>query len=280
MELSIVIPAIRPQRWVGVYEAMKKSCTKHSFEIIFIGPYDPPDELKDNPQIKCIKDWGGSPRCAQMGIPHATGRLFIRGDDDGHYFPDALDQCIGMYDGLNNPKDGIALRYREGKDFKGKPMDLEYWYARKHFPNAARLAKLRRKNPVKHKDRCTAEELHLPHHFVVCMNVLTSTQLVLDIGGFDCGFEHLGFANHDFCYRLQRDGGTIHLSPVEAINVDFEAGKDHTPIEQCHFEHDWPLLRDMYKDPNVVNRTKIDFDNWKESPEVWDRRFPEGKPNA
>ena len=277
IDLSIVIPAIRPHRWAGVYESIQKSCTRYSFEIIFVGPYPPPEELKDNPQIKYIEDWGGSSRSAQIGLGQASGRLLIRGDYDGHFFEGAIDQCIDLLDSKANKKDGVALRYREGRDFKGKPMAEGYWYARFHFPYRHELLKLIVQNVKKHGGRPHFESLHLGHDYVVCMNVLTDREYAVNLGGFDCSFEHLGFANHDFCYRIQRDGGIIHLSPVEAINVDFEKGNDHRPIEKCHVQMDFPRFIKMYQDPDVVNRIKIDFDNWKQSPAVWTRRFPEGK---
>ena len=72
-DLSIITPAISPERWVDFYNSAKISCTKYSFEIIFVGPYDPPDELKNNPQIKYIKDFGPPTMCNQMGVCIATG---------------------------------------------------------------------------------------------------------------------------------------------------------------------------------------------------------------
>ena len=276
MDLSIVIPAIRPDRWVNVYESAKLSCTRYSFEIIFIGPYDPPDELKDNPQIKYIKDYGTSCRCAQIGVLDSTAPIFARMDDDGLFFPDGLDQAIDQYNSVDN-KDMICLRYREGFDHGGATFELWYYFAKNAFHTQSMLDE----NPHKHSPEMLItlgpafEKLHIPEHYLNAPVCLMSKDYFIEMGGYDCVFEHLAWGSHDFCYRLQRSGGVIHFSPIEVSNIDHYGGYggDHTPVEHAVHQHDGPLLKQMQLKPDIVNRIKIDINNWNDSPEVWTRRF-------
>ena len=277
-DLSIITPALTPSRWVTLYESAKKSCTKYSFEIIFIGPYDPPDELKGNPQVKYIKDFGAVTRCSHIGMCSATGRLVTNGLDDAVFYPDALDNTIDLYDSFNNPKELLLIRYREGPGFGGPYLEDSYYIAKTSYHTRAILA-----GQPAHviAGIVPFEDLNIPDDYKQGAQIMLSKEYFMDIGGYDCRFEHLAWASHDFCYRVQRDGGAVDLSTVEVLNLDQildMLAPIRIPIETANNKYDGPLLKQMQQDPNIVNRIKIDIDNWKESPEVWARRFPEGKP--
>ena len=275
VDLSMVIPGFRPHRWVEVYNTSLQSCTRYSFEIIFVGPYPPPDELKDNPQIKYIEDWGTSTRCAQIGILHASSDIFARLDDDAFFFPDGLNHAMDLYKTVGK-KDMVALRYREGENFGGEFFPDKSYLAKTSYHTLEFIRTLKKK----HRPNYHFEQLNIPEHYLIAPLILMDKNYFIELGGFDCVFEHLAWANHDFCYRIQRDGGQIHLSPVEVSNINQICDVTHVervPIETAVHTHDGPLLKEMQKDPNIVNRIRIDFDNWKQSPEVWARRFPNGK---
>ena len=57
VKLSIIMPAIRKERWDEVYKSILAS-TKCSFELIIVGPYPPTDFLSDKAGVKYIKDLG------------------------------------------------------------------------------------------------------------------------------------------------------------------------------------------------------------------------------
>ena len=46
-DLSIVIPGIRTPNWASLYESAEKACKKYTWEMIFISPFDLPEELKE-----------------------------------------------------------------------------------------------------------------------------------------------------------------------------------------------------------------------------------------
>ena len=278
-DLSIIVPGFRPHRWIEVYNTALQSCTRYSFEIIFVGPYPPPEELKDNPQIKYIEDWGTPTRCTQIGSIHSVGKLLARTDDDSVFFLDGLNQALDLYKNVCGEKDIEILRYREGIDFSGQELPPIYWQAKTHFPKLKDMKVLKKANDYIFGKLFAFEEMHINEDWMVCMLPLISKQYFMDLGGYDCIFEHLSFSAHDLCYRAQRDGGKLHLSPTEITNIEHQGAghPEHLPIEQSHFENDYPVFAAMYHNAGCSNRIKIDFDNWRNSPEVWTRRFTNGK---
>ena len=46
-DLTIFIPGFRTPQWSGVYESAKAACKRYNWEMVFVGPFDLPEELKD-----------------------------------------------------------------------------------------------------------------------------------------------------------------------------------------------------------------------------------------
>ena len=45
--------------------------------------------------------------------------------------------------------------------------------------------------------------------------------------------------------------------------------------------HDTPYFNMLYSVPQLYeNRLTLDYDNWKQSPRIWRRRFSKGIPNS
>ncbi len=97
----------------------------------------------------------------------------------------------------------------------------------------------------------------------------------LEMGGFDCVWEYMDKPMHDFMFRTQRNGGEIIYSPRKVANSDWwpDHTGDHGPIHDAEVLHDFPIFNEIWGVPN--DRIKIDYNNWKDAPSVWKRRFPE-----
>ena len=81
---------------------------------------------------------------------------------------------------------------------------------------------------------------------------------------------------HDLAFRVQANGGKIVPSPDIVINADNEpaSSPSQRPIEAAFHENDNPLFREIYSDPEApIKRFKIDYNNWENTSEVWERRF-------
>jgi hypothetical protein len=191
--------------------------------------------------------------------------LLTIGADDGVFYDNGLDDAIVLHDSLPNEKNIVTLRYREGKDFMGKQRGDHLYLAKTGFHQRA----------SKKRKPFYFEDLNIPDHYLIAQNPLISKSYFEYLGGYDCQFDHIAWSSHDFSYRLQRDGGSINLSPSEVLNVDHFAGEDHVPIEISHVEHDMPLFVNMYRDPTIVNKIRIDLHNWKNSEPIWKYRFPD-----
>ncbi len=259
-DLSICIPAIRPHYWEELYKSMELSCSRYSFEIVFIGPYGLPKSLEDVENVKFIESYRSPTSCTQMGSLECEGRLISIPTDDGVFFEDAYNQSIELYD-KSSYKDVIVLRYIEGRNIgTTKTFPLDYWKTQfKEGKNGN----------------------NIPKHFYHAMQPLMSIEYFKELGGLDCEFECLAMALYDLSYRAERDGSVFHLSPTDVMHADWfrSTTGDHAPIHHAQKGHDEPLFLKIYRDVEVKNRIKIDFDNWKKYPKIWERRFTDEPAN-
>ena len=91
-----------------------------------------------------------------------------------------------------------------------------------------------------------------------------------ELGGLDCRFLHVNMNAHDLAFRVQKNGGTLHMSPNLVCHCSYDNHLPiHKPIERAHFENDAPLFLKIYNQPFNLDRIKIDLNSWKDSPNVW-----------
>ena len=77
-------------------------------------------------------------------------------------------------------------------------------------------------------------------------------------------------------FRVQADGGRLYDSQTDATTCNHYVDKtgDHAPIYDAQTFFDKPQFDEIYSVPNAANkRIKIPLDNWKQQPDVWERRF-------
>ena len=250
MKLSFCLPAMRTHLWESFYNSVCESVTEaYEWELIMVGPNDPPDFFSDVENFTFVKDFGSPSRCGQIATTLAKGELMMWGSDDGIYTRNSIAECVRMHDSLPQ-KDAIAVRYTEGRNYSGKPMHPNYWMAH-HHPTLRVV----------------------PESYAVLMVGMLKLDYFRELGGWDCRFEHLNMNTHDLSFRLQRDGGAIHLSPQIVANHDWNPNEgDHVAVQEAYDKNDLALFNSTYA-PGAEREIKIDYDNWKESPEVWERRF-------
>lgn len=251
VDLSICFPGIRPHLWERLFHTALAACNRHSFEMVAVGPYDPPATLSVLPNFKFIRDWGCPSRCAQLGTTVCEGKLMTWASDDGVFVPGSLDAAIDLWH-QNNEKTEVVMRYTEGHGGHGTSMPDWYWIATRHA------------------------DLSLPgvkEGWLTAGVGLLSLEYFRYLGGWDCSYEHLNMCCHDLSFRLQKDGGNLVLSPTDVLLCDYMPGHegDHGPVHESG-AHDFPHFKNMYA--HYTDRIRIPYDNWKQSPEKWIRRFP------
>ena len=254
-DLSIFIPGFRTPLWKKVYDSAKKACKRYNWEMVFIGPFDPPESLQRKENVLFVKDYGSVTRCAQRGMLETRSDLFFLTVDDCEFAEDSIDLALDKYHSECGIKDVICMLYGEG----GNKMDSKYWYAWSHG------------------------DLRLPginREWRIANQCLMNKNYFFELGGLDCvNFEYIDKPIHDFMFRLQKSGGKILFSPIHSCIATWypEETGDHGPIHRAMINRDIPVFNRMYSDPRLYEkRIKIKYDNWKGSPEVWERRFSKG----
>ena len=78
-KLSICLPAHRTHLWENFYQsAISAVGDEFSWELIFVGPNDPPVQFSSRKNFKFLKDYGTPTRCAQIATSVAEGELMRR----------------------------------------------------------------------------------------------------------------------------------------------------------------------------------------------------------
>lgn len=257
MKLSIYLSAIRPENWMRLYNSIPLATTlpENEYELVIVSPYELPPELK-NKNIRLIQDWGCPSRCFQIALLNSVGKYVLIISDDGVFIPGmAVDKAFEIMP--QHHKGVVVLKYREGNVkirhgqtvLSGWETDVFYTMG---YHRPLRLP-------------------YIPKHYVPLMNHLIPREYIIEIGGLDCRFEQPGIGIIDLSVRLQNDGAEVKIGDI-AMHYD-HGHKDHGPIKSASDDNDCPLLTKLYSDAAYDGITKIDINNWKSSPEVWNRRF-------
>jgi len=258
-DLSIFIPGFRTPLWPTVYKSAQRACKRYNWEMVFIGPWEPPKELQDKDNVLFFKDAGTVTRCAQKGMLGIRSDLFFLTVDDCEFAEDSIDLAMDEYKVKCGYKDVICMLYGEG----GNLMESTYWECATH-------GDLQRPG--------------IDPTWKIANQCLMNKNYFMDIGGLDCvNFEYIDKPIHDFMFRLQKDGGKIYFSPTHACIATWSPGEegDHAPVHHAMFDNDIPIFDEIYSKPEIYqNRLRLSYNNWMDSPEVWKRRFPNGVPES
>ena len=256
-DLSICLPAHRTHLWERLYEsAIEAIGDKYTWELIMVGPNEPPESLSKKDNFKFFKDFGHPSRCAQIATSLAEGELMMWGSDDGYFLKDSIKECLDMRKtkGLGQ-RDIIIIKYAEGRGISGQCPEDSYWTAWTH------------------------PDLRLPgvpQDYKITLLAMYDLRYFRHLGGFDCSFEHLNMNTHDLSFRAQRDGARIHFSPSLVLTCDWNPNEgDHVPVQAAYEQNDAPLFHALYSVPRP-QRIRIDYFNWERSDRIWKRRFGDG----
>jgi len=263
MQLSIVMPGIRPQLWQAAYDSMRRAYSGQ-FELIIVAPEEPfPKFLIETGvmnNVRYLADKGSPVRCLAKGISVARAPWIAWASDDGLFEPGSFDAAFELLKnqiGSESHEISYAVtgRYTEGtpETQAGDMLRDDYYYVYGHDD---------------------LNELPLPKDYLA----LNGTWLIhrddlTRVGGLDCEFETLAIAFNDLAMRLQTAGVEILLQPGCAMKFSHMPGEtgDHGPVHRAHFEHDLPLFQELYSKPDQGAARKIM--KWNQAPEVWERRF-------
>lgn len=256
-EVSIVLPAIRQERWDALYDSILLACKKYTFELIICGPLPLTPHLHKRTNVKYAKDLGSQVRASNIAASLAEGKLITWIADDAVMFPDSLDKNIDLlYEMGNNYKNVVIMKYIEGKNGTEKINKPDSYFEFKNtdfnLPN-------------------------IPSEWILFNNPLMTRAFYEEIGGLDNTFETCPVAHTDFAARAQNLGAKVKISPIFFLDCDHMEGMtgDHMPIHIGQLYFDTPKFIEKYSNPNWRDKTaqNILLDSWKKESNIWKRRF-------
>lgn len=245
MKLSLIVPSIRTQNLPKLHESINKSYSG-KWEFIVIGPYVPEFIPKN---MIFIQSKANPTVCQQLGLLQANGDYVCFGWDDGWFMPDAIDK---MFEQLE-PNTAISGKYIEGD------IAPEYMKSKKYYII---------------NTHTSASSPYLDDTFMLLNTGIIPRNKLLDIGGFDCRFQTTAISAVDMAIRIQLFGTKIILSEDIILKCSWLPGEegDHKPINDS-MEDDFSLLHKKYRQPIFHKRIIIPIDNWKNEPQIWEKRF-------
>lgn len=242
MDLSIVIPGIRPDRWGRVLESIRNSCSKE-YEVLFIGPVKPQEapECCDADNVRVIEDLASPNICQHKAMSYTKGDVLHIFSDDCLFEKDAIDRCMDAMEGY----DAVVANYDEGGNCAVPDFSLNHCYAKTATPDS----------------------------FVIFNTAFMRRQRFFDLGGFDCNYETLCVAQADLAARWQYEGFSVKVENIKLSACGHMPGTsgDHGPMHWAQILNDIPYYKYAHRFQPYSN--KVDYDNYKKQPEVWSRRF-------
>ena len=252
-DISIFLPCIRVHNLYKFYESLLKSCKKYTFQIVIAGPFEPYDFFKNLVNFKFIKTYASPTKSAQLAALGCDSKLIYHTTDDVLFIEDSIDTALDYYHNLTSLDDNIlSMRYIESANHSNKQsFPFHYWTVANSTPGI----------PIK-------------QDFITNVHFLMIKRVFMEYGGFDCCFEYLTHAGADLLLRLQKDGYQVFHSPTDVTTADWYEGntKDHEPISVAQTQHDLQLFYILWQHTGG-SRGKIDYNNFKNYPDVWKRRF-------
>ena len=247
--LSVMMPAIRPNNWLNLYNSIEESLGSTNFEIIFVTPYNLPIVLEGKKNIKLVRDWGSPTRAFGIALEMVEGEYVTWAADDGTYHPGQLAKIIELHRSFKDDKLVIAMEQTE---------------AGRHY--AASNCHINQHEGIK---------CNIPDSYVFFPTGLMKTSLYKALGGLDCRYETHAMAHVDFAIRAQKYGVSVHFHREIVLTLTHMMGSsgDHGPIYRAQTFRDEPLLRQLYRDPSYEPVISIDIHNWRKEPLLWTERF-------
>lgn len=252
MRLSILVPGIRPKNWQRLYE----SVNVNDFEMIFVGPYAPPEILR-LPNVKYIHSFRSPCACQQIALHYATGEYITWASDDGIFLPSALQYLFDILktDNVHNPnqvqeyKKIVVGKYLEGDNPENMESDDYYRFK---YHKAYRIK-------------------GIPPECLIFNCGIISRKFLIELGGWDAeNFEVPTIGHADLGIRAYNAGAEMVLQDKMMFKCSHQPGKtgDHKPIHNA-MKKDLKTLKQIYSKP----RQPVEIDNWKQTPMRWKERF-------
>jgi glycosyltransferase involved in cell wall biosynthesis len=255
-ELSIIMPAIRPQNWDRVYNSILNS-TKRAFELIIVSPYPLTHYLMHKGNVKYVKDYGSPTRATCIGSLLCEGKfVFPTMADDAVFIENAIDKNLDFLISLGESRKNVVVaKYSESQGFSNKERYQEDEYY-----------KLVNAYPVNKE--------YIPADWWIFNTVFFYSDYFDYLGGYDSQFEAACMAHADLAIRAQKEGAIVKMSEFPILQCDhIPSGGDHTPIEIAQIQFDTPAFIKKHNKPLNEIEPWVYPNDWKKCERIWSKRF-------
>jgi hypothetical protein len=248
--LSIVVPGIRCERWLELYQSIAKSLESNNFELILVGPWKPIHSELTNSGVKFISSYRSPNACQQIGAMYAEGKYIKFEADDCLFTPHALRATVDALEEGN--ADAILTKYGEG----GEVLDSARYMYGASYPSSP----------------------YIDPTWVIFNSAIYKRKFFESVGGFDCRFDVPCLGHADIGARIWRLGDDnrrllwYDVMPVCSCTHLPNRTGDHWAIHDSQQQYDEPLFRTKWNQLQAPSSV-INFDNWKKTEKVWKRRF-------
>lgn len=266
-KLSVICPAIRSSKWFAVYKSIQQSFSE-SFELILVTEVPLPPELQNRNNIKVIFSERAPMQKQQQALEQVEGKYVTIISDDSLFEYRTLDKAIKIMDEQEDYKTLVVLKYLESKEF-----DFPQWY----IDQVPEDMKFKTNYDFMRADKYYWSDTHtsssmpgIPHHSPILSCAVYTTELLLEMGGWDSIFGSQAVGNVDLSARLIYHGCKYIIGDFIASTCGYmeNATGDHGRIHYCQIHDDQPLIDKMYATERK-DRIFIPLDNWKDSESVW-----------
>ncbi len=253
-QLSVLVPSIRPQNLIALYDSIAKAFSG-TWEMIVISPYELPSNIECKENVQYIQSWRSPIACQQQGLIVSRGEYISYCADDGVCLPNSYDIAFKSIEG--EPYTTIVTgKYQEGER-KDDGMERDWYYTL--------------------SNHSTMKLPGVPKDTLMLNCGIVSKALLVELGGWDSYlFSVCPMAYNDFAIRAYKFGCKFILQqePMFVCGHMPNITGDHFAIHLCQTYKDQPLFTGIYSDPNTyLVRQTIRLDNWKKSEERWGERF-------
>lgn len=245
IDLSIVIPAIRPHNWQRLYESIVDNCKKYTFELILISPYNLPSYFDDKTNVRIIRDFGCPSRCMNIGAAIAEGKFITWSADDGVHCNNCFDKALDMLYQANKKNYVVVCKYSESNYIVHND---DYYRLNNAYP---------------------ASENIDPNWWIFNLAYM-DLEYYIKLGGVDSDLQTSAFTLADLAARAYRSGCEVDIIRESTVHFDWfpaDTG-DHKPVFIAHHED-----LELYQKLQTYNLSYIPYKNWKKADKIWKHRW-------
>ena len=225
MKLSIIVPTIRPENLRALHESTANAINgRYEWEMVAIGPRNENSFGFVSYTERFLQDDGSPCHCQQRALLHCQGDYVTWAADDGIWLPGSLDR--------DWDDDAILCKYMEGRpnwdDDRWQGMDPKLRrdvqsYSRGEVGLNPDMVALDSFWTIGYHKGAQVSGAS-PDSQLLCLGIIKRS-LLLDVGGWDEGYETAAQATVDLGLRLQACGTkfTLWSSIVQALGYDPKA---------------------------------------------------------